>query len=51
MRNFFTILITKIICIILKVFGKKGGNLPGKVAYKLNPNIFKYLAIIFNNSI
>ena len=45
MRNFFTILITKIICIILKVFGKKGGNLPGKVAYKLNPNIFKYLKL------
>ena len=45
MRNFFTILITKIICVILKIFGKNGGNLPGKVAYKLNPNIFKYLKL------
>ena len=43
MKNFFTILMTKIICKILKLFGKNGGNLPGKVAYKINPDIFEYL--------
>ena len=45
MRNFLIILITKIICFILKIFGKTGGNLPGKLAYKWNKNIFKYFKI------
>ena len=45
MKNFFTILMTKIICKILKLFGKNGGNLPGKVAYKINPDIFEYLKL------
>ena len=45
MYNFFTILIIKIIQIILKLFNKQGGNLPGKIALKLNPNILKKLKI------
>ena len=45
MRNVITILMTKILCLILKLFGKNGGNLPGKFAYKMNPNIFKYFKI------
>lgn len=45
MRNFLIILINKIICLILKIFGKNGGNLPGKLAYKLNSNIIKYFKI------
>lgn len=42
MINFLIILITKLICSIMKIFGHNGGNLPGKIAYKLNKNIFKY---------
>ena len=45
MINFITITITKIIIFILKICGKNGGNLPGQVAYKLNPKIFKYFEI------
>lgn len=45
MINFITITITKIIIFILKICGKNGGNLPGQVAYKLNPKIFKYFKI------
>ena len=45
MRNVITILMTKILCLILKLFGKNGGNLPGKFAYKMNPNIFNYFKI------
>lgn len=45
MINFFIILITKIICFIMKIFGKTGGNLPGKLAYKWNKNIFSYFKI------
>ena len=45
MRNFLIILITKIICFIMKLFGRTGGNLPGKLAYKWNKNIFKYFKI------
>ena len=36
---------TKIIIFILKIFKKNGGNLPGKVAYKINKKIFKYFKI------
>ena len=55
MRNVITILMTKILCLILKLFGKNGGNLPGKFAYKMNPNIFKYfkipnISLIFSSS-
>lgn len=45
MKKFFIIFITKIICFILKIFGKNGGNLPGKLAYKWDPKIFKYFKI------
>ncbi len=45
MKGFFTILITKIVTIILKISGKNGGNLPGKIAYKLNKNMLKYFKI------
>ena len=45
MRNFFIVLIIKIICVILKVFDRNGGNLPGKLALKWNKDIFKYFKI------
>lgn len=45
MKKFFIIMINKIICLILKIFGKNGGNLPGKLAYKWDKNIFKYFKI------
>lgn len=45
MRNFFIILITKIIIFVLKIAKKNGGNLPGKYAFKWNKNIFKYFKI------
>lgn len=45
MKNFFIILITKILHLLLKICGKNGGNFLGKIAYKWNPNIFKYFKI------
>ena len=45
MRNFFIILIMKILNVILKIFGKHGGNFLGKIAYKWNPEIFKYFKV------
>ena len=45
MRNFFIILIMKILHLILKICGKNGGNFLGKIAYKWNPNIFKYFKV------
>ena len=45
MKRFLIIFITKILCFILKIFGKNGGNLPGKLAYKWDPSIFKYFKI------
>lgn len=45
MKNFFIILIMKLFYLILRICGKKGGNLLGKVAYDWNPNIFKYFKI------
>ena len=45
MRNFFIILIMKILNIGLKICGKHGGNFLGKIAYKWNPNIFKYFKV------
>ena len=41
MRNFFVIFMTKALILILKLFKKNAGNLPGKFAYKLNENILK----------
>ena len=45
MRNFFIILIMKILHLILKICGKNAGNFLGKIAYKWNPNIFKYFKV------
>ena len=45
MKNFFIVLIIKLMNIALKLFGKKGGNLLGKFAFDWNPNIFKYFKI------
>ncbi len=45
MKNFFILLIMKILYIGLKIFGKNGGNLLGKIAYDWNPNIFQYFKI------
>ena len=43
--GFLTVLLTKIIIFILRIAKKNGGNLPGKIAYKINKNIFKYFKI------
>ncbi len=45
MKNFFIILIMKILHLALKVCGKNGGNLLGKIAYDWNHNIFKYFKV------
>lgn len=45
MKNFFIILAMKILNLCLKIIGKHGGNFLGKIAYDLNPNIFKYFKI------
>lgn len=45
MRNFFVIFMTKALILILKLFKKNAGNLPGKFAYKLNENILKVFKI------
>lgn len=45
MKKFITILISKTIILIMKILGREAGNLPGKVAYKLNKNILKNLQI------
>ena len=45
MRNFFIVLIMKILYLFLKVAGKNGGNLLGKIAYDWNSNIFRYFKI------
>lgn len=45
MKNFFIILIIKILNIGLKIFRKNGGNFLGKLAFDWNPNIFKYFKI------
>jgi len=43
MRNRLIIIIVRIVNFILtKILKKKGGNLPGKIAKKLNKNIIKY---------
>ena len=43
--GFLTILLTKIVMFVLKIAKKNGGNLPGKIAFKINKNIFKYFKI------
>lgn len=45
MKNFFIIFIMKILNIILKIFGKNGGNLLGKIALKWNSKIFQYFKV------
>ena len=45
MKNFFIILIMKILNLCLKICGKHGGNFLGKIAYSWNPNIFKYFKV------
>lgn len=45
MKNFFILLIMKILHLGLKMAGKKGGNFLGKIAYDWNPNIFQYFKI------
>lgn len=45
MKGFITILITKIAILMLKITHKNGGNLPGKIAYKINKNILKYFKV------
>jgi len=42
MKDFFIILVMKILNIILKICRKKGGNLLGKIAFDWDENIFKY---------
>lgn len=45
MKKFFIIVITKLITAILRLLGKNAGNLPGKLALKLDKSIFKYFKI------
>lgn len=45
MKNFFIILLMKILNFILKICGKHGGNFLGKIAYDWNPEIFKYFKV------
>lgn len=45
MKNFFILLAMKILHLGLKIAGKNGGNLLGKIAYDWNPNIFQYFKI------
>ncbi len=45
MKNFFIILMMKMVNIILKIFHKKGGNFLGKIAFDLSPKIFKYFKV------
>ena len=45
MKNFFILLVMKILYLGLKIAGKNGGNFLGKIAYDWNPNIFRYFKI------
>ena len=45
MKNFFIVLIMKILNIALKIAGKQGGNFLGKIAFDWNPKIFKYFKV------
>lgn len=43
--NIFILIFIKLVTHIMKLFGKKGGTLPGKLALKLNKNIYNYFKI------
>lgn len=43
--NMIIILIAKLISFILKLFGKKAGTLPGRIALKLNKNIRDFIKL------
>ena len=43
--NSIVILITKIASFFLRLFGRNAGNVPGRIALKLNPHILDYLKI------
>ncbi|CDE90779.1 putative uncharacterized protein [Clostridium sp. CAG:389] len=45
MKNFFIILVMKILNLILKICHKNGGNFLGKIAFDWNPEIFKYFKV------
>ena len=45
MKNFFVVLFMKMLNIGLKICGKNGGNFLGKIAYKWNPDIFRYFKV------
>ena len=45
MKKFFIIIIAKFITVILKLFGKNAGNLPGNLALKWDKSIFNYFKI------
>lgn len=45
MKNFFIILIMKLLNIALKICGKNGGNFLGKLAFAWSPNIFTYFKV------
>lgn len=45
MKNFFIVLVMKILHLGLKLLRKNGGNILGKFAYAWNPNIFRYFKI------
>ena len=45
MKNFLIILIAKILYLFLKLMKKNGGNIIGKIAYKLNSDILKSFKI------
>lgn len=45
MKNFVIILLMKILNLILKIFHKNGGNILGKIAYDMNPEIFKFFKV------
>ncbi len=43
--NTLLIIILKLLNIILKIFGKQGGNILGKLAKKFNPNILEFFKV------
>ena len=45
MKNFLIILSMKLLHFALKICGKKGGNLLGKIAFDWNPEIFRYFKV------
>ena len=45
MKNFFIVFAMKLLNIVLKLFGKHGGNFLGKIAFDWNPEIFKYFKV------